>query len=274
MIPFSTFSEQFPGVSSRVVKTTARANPFPRDTRMIHVQTTASGAFNTLNTLHSDNAEFRGYIEDRGLAWAGFEPGETPREFLETRALRSALEKAKAAKARVNTPLTRSAPVAAFVGPAFSVGRLMQGHPKACYTRPRAKLPPKTFTLYSGYSGTVDESTLSPTFASIAKGIMDYTLRGGIATVRIAFIYGFSKPNEGHEGLIFSVDIPASNTALLSGVCSTAFNRGLVIPLAKTLSGMRHDGLPVLRIADGLQIMGKPANDAATVAGLGLTSAP
>jgi hypothetical protein len=274
MLPFSTFAAQFPGVSSRVVKTTTRAKPSPRETRMIHIQTTASGAFDMLNMLLADNAEFREYVNDRDLAWAGFESGETPRQFLADRVLRSALEKAKAAKARVNAPLTRAAPQPAFIGPAFSIGRLLQGHPKACYTRPRAKLPPKSFALYSGYSWTVDESTLAPVFASIAKGITDYTLRGGIATVRLAFIYGFRKPNAGHDGVIFSVDIPASNTALLSGICSTAFGRGLVIPLAKTLSGYRDDSLPVLKIANGLQVIGKPTDDSAMVASLGLTATP
>ncbi len=273
MLPFSAFAAQFPGVSSRVVKTTQSEGPV-RETRMIHVQTTAAGAFDILSAMHADNAEFRGHVRDRDLEWCGFAPGETPREFLETRALRSALEKAKAAKARVNTPLTRSAPVAAFVGPAFSVGRLMQGHPKACYTRPRSKLPPKTFTLYSGYSWTVDESTIAPVFAAIARGITDYTLRGGIANVRLAFIAGFKKPNEGHEGIILSIDIPASNLALLSAICSTAFGRGLVNPLSKTLSGMSDDSLPILRIADGLQVSGKPQQDAAMVAALGLTGAP
>ncbi len=274
MLPFSTFAAQFPGVSSRVVPVISNGKPTTR--KAICIETSAAGAFDMFDKLYRENESFRRHAKSLGGEWSGYASGETPESFISGRCLPSALAAAKAAKARINAPLARSAPVAAFVGPAFSVGRLLQGHPKACYTRPRSKLPPKTFTLNIGYPGHIRQENIDPTFATIAKGITEYTLRGGIATVRLAFPSGLNGPNNGHDAVILFVDVPATNLALLSAVTSLAFERGLNMALGMTLSSLDRDSLRVLHVntPGTLPMLGELDRDAETVAKMGLTGTP
>jgi hypothetical protein len=273
MIPFSVFSKQFPGVSSIVLGCKRRA---PKQEKLIRLHGTPQSLSTVFKTLMANSAEFKGYLSpDRPNSWAGFGPGETPRTLIESGTLPSALAAVKKAAGTLSAPLARSVPQPSFVGPSFSVGRLIQGHPKACYTRPRAKLPPKNIDLYAGYHCGVSAESLSPIFASIARGISDYTLRGGVVTVRLNVLSGFALPNEGHTGLVISVDIPTGNLGALAGVCSVAFDRALNLALAQTLSGQAHDSLPVLTVAEKgkHQITGDPATDRATLAAINISGA-
>lgn len=272
MLSYTALSQQFPGVSSISVLCKRMGGP-PKNTRLIRLHATASGFFEILRTLTKDNREFQKYADlDRSSTWAGFASGETPRKFIEAGFLPSALEAVKKAAGKLSAPLVRAAPQPSYIGAAFNVGRIVQGHPKPCYTRPRAKLPAKTLDFWAGYSAYDKAETLAPVFAAIARSVADYTLQGGVVTVRLNRISGFALPNEGHDGCFFSIDIPIGNLSALSAVCSVTFDRALCLRFAQVLSGKANDSLPVLHVAGKVlhQITGKPAEDRATLKSLSI----
>lgn len=132
-------------------------------------------------------------------------------------------------------------------GGAWNIPAVEAGIPLCARMRHRTKLAPRTITLVETYSASVNQETLSPIFAKLARAINDYTLAGGAVTLRICVI-GFAKSkSNGTVGLINEVRVPCNDLAQVClGLSVTAF-RALGGPLCTAYSESRGDCITIPR---------------------------
>lgn len=219
--------------------------------------------FRWMETL--DARKLRRYLPDSPYHWAGFEK-ESPKTALQARASADAFAALESNKATLHAPLKAPAkPQLSPVGSSFSMGRIMQGHPVACFRRPRTALPPKTINIALSVSAFVDQSAIAASIAKIAAAAWSYHLNGGSVTIKLHYLLAYSKKSpDGASGLISTIIIPIADIASLATGASVQFFRGIAIPAAKCLSGADDDGLPVAdsTIPGVFTLNGKPENDA------------
>jgi hypothetical protein len=146
---------------------------------------------------------------------------------------------------KIRTNLTRAKPELSIVGSAFSVGRVMIGHPKAAFRRPKTRLPAKRVELAISVSGSVDHKDISRSMARIVNAAYRYHEAGGPVTLRVHYLLMFhvNNPETGSKGLVCSLDIPLTSGSLAAFGGSVQFFRAFAIPLAQALSGTAHDSL-------------------------------
>lgn len=172
--------------------------------------------------------------------WLGFGKQEKIAA-LDAGVIDTALEAFQKAQGGLETHFTRAAPVLAPVGTAFSIGRIIQGHPKAALYRPKAKLPAKRIEVCLSVSGSVPADQIAAQMSKIAKAIWQYSMAGGVVEFSVAFLCAFHQnqtwQGQSHTGFLDVLTINPSNAAQYSTAASGQFFRGFYISLAQALSG-------------------------------------
>jgi hypothetical protein len=125
------------------------------------------------------------------------------------------------------------------------------------------KLPPKNLQLTISVSCNVDHADITRATATVARAAWNYLQAGGAVTITVHYAYGFHKPCDGAEGVVFSVQVPLTNSASFASAISAQQFRGAIISLATSLSGLKGDTLPVLRLKmpGALDVTGKLTDD-------------
>jgi len=217
----------------------------------------------------------REYLGQHFTRWAGMENQETLSECLESAFCKTAFEAFEKEKQHIQTPLKHGKNQLSPVGSAFSMGRVMSGHPVASYRRPRVQLPAKVIDCTLSVSACVEHQAVSASMAKITNAAFRYNAAGGPMILRCHYLLIFRSANAetGAQGLVLSVDIPLTNGALASFGGSVQFFRAFAIPLAQALSGYEHDSLQCGQWTKkgALGIHGKANDGASTIEALRIT---
>jgi len=196
------------------------------------------------------NAPLRDYLAKNVGNWAGCLNGETLQGMLDTAHNLTAFKAFEAEKSRIETPYTKAKPQLSPVGAAFSIGRVIQGHPVACYRRPKTRLPAKVVECSISVSAVVDHAQVSASMARIVNAAHHYHVAGGAVKLTVHYLLAFlaKNPETGAQGLVVSLDIPLADSALAAFSASIQFFRIMAIGLAQALSGVKRDSLQVWRL--------------------------
>ena len=180
--------------------------------------------------------------------WSGIR--ESLPGWLESGVFAQAFETFQSAESRMEASrFIMAPPIAAVTGGAWVVPLVLTGVPMSARIRPRAKLPPVNLSLTVCVSAYVKHADISRSTAKIARAAWDYTQAGGAVRLVVNYTYGFTTPAPGGvQGLVCTVEIPLTNQAAFASACSAQQFRGAAICLAQSLSGLREDSLPVVRL--------------------------
>lgn len=216
---------------------------------------TVSQWFEMARVLSEENSpagqRLKREFEGKDGSWSGLGKQRIlgPKGVLETGIIDTAVKAFQDANADIDTHLMRAQPVMAVVGSSFSVGRVMQGHPKAAIYRPRAKLPPKQIQLTINVSCAISAEAIAASMGKIAKACWEYITAGGIVELTVSFIHNFTRPEQFDgkrvDGILDTIKINPSSMAAYASAASGQFYRCLSMALASTLSGDYSDGLPL-----------------------------
>ena len=217
----------------------------PGDKPAFHYKGGLSALMAALRTECETNATLRGYLAKNVGTWAGCCNNETLQGMLDTAHNLTAFKAFEAEKSRIETPYTKAKPQLSPIGSAFSIGRVIQGHPVASYRRPKTKLPPKAVECSISVSAGVDHAKVSASMARIVNAAHHYHVAGGAVKLTVHYLLAFHQknPETGAQGLVVSLDIPVADSALAAFSASVQFFRIMAIGLAQALSGTRGDSL-------------------------------
>lgn len=151
----------------------------------------------------------------------------------------------------------------AVAGGAWIVPLTLAGNPMPARIRERTKLPPKNLELAISVASSVNWRNISRSMAKIARASWDYLQAGGAVRLTIHYCYAFHKPQGEARGVIFSIEVPLTSASAFSSAASAQEFRGASIRMAQSLSGLKGDSLPLIRLLRPglLDITGRVADD-------------
>jgi hypothetical protein len=154
-------------------------------------------------------------------------------------------------------------PKPAVAGGAWIVPLVLTGNPMPARIRTRTKLPPKNLEVVVNVVHFIRWEDITASVARIARACWDYVEAGGAVSLTVHYIYRFTQPQDGHEGLLVSIKVPLTNQAAFASACSAQEFRGLGVSMARALSGYHNDSLPLgTLVRPGLlHVSGRPADD-------------
>ena len=253
---------------TKTIQATTRLEPKGAALKMYHLNTTAQGFIEALQTLRDDPKGGESLRKHQALqdgeSWAGL-TGETTEKILTDGVSRNAHETFKSARGTITATMTHSTPRLSPVGASVSIGRYLSGHPVSCYRRPRAKLPPKDIKLILNASAFMRAEDVAKVLSQIVRAAWEYQLQGGIVNVSITYLHRFSDTDsDGYHGAMATIAIPLRNGASLATLASVQAYRALSMTLASTLSPDRSDSLPLIAWdpAGSYRLTGDPVADA------------
>lgn len=245
-----------------------------RTSHLFHWSGSTADALESARIMQADKSPAgRRYAEfsrqEHRQKWSGL-GAQTADNVIETGLVDAAVETFKTAKASFQPPLIRGGFVQAVQGPAFNIGRIIEGHPLCALNRPRAKLPPLNLNIVLSISWRIAAEEVAASLVQIIRAAWQYKLAGGIVSLTLHYCSGFSAPHLGCSGLLMSIRVPLANQGQLASVCSIQFFRAFYLPFAKALSGKHDDSLPLVQYcpANSYQLTGKRADDALILAAL------
>lgn len=246
------------------------------DKPAFHYKGGLSALMAALRTECETNAPLRDYLATNVGRWAGCCNDETLQGMLDTAHNLTAFKAFEAEKSRIETAYTKSKLQLSPVGAAFSIARVIQGHPVACYRRPKTRLPVKVVECSISVSSEVQHGKVSASMARIVNAAHHYHVAGGPVKLTVHYLLAFNQknPETGAQGLVVSLDIPVADSALAAFSASVQFFRIMAIGLAQALSGTRNDNLQCWKLDKrGLVgIHGMADDGAATLEALKVTS--
>lgn len=222
-------------------------------------------------SMSKTNGKLSRGLSERTGSWSGL-GSETGLDATMAGYSQNALKAFESASAALGPSKARGTPQLSNQGPAFSMARVIQGHPVASFKRPKTKLPPVSLDLtVNAWCGRKPED-IQNALAKIARAVWDYQVAGGPVSLTVHHLYHFTQARDGHWGFMASLKIPLSNGSQFATGASLQMFRGLAMPLASTLSGDPGDGLPLATWDNPktLPISGEPSEDAAILAKLAI----
>ena len=260
--------------SNATVNCQARYTSGGAPTGKNHLMHILNGSPREVLSFIAQNSRAMGKAKTRTDSWAGFHQ-ESPAKAIEALNSKDAHSVFQKNDAELLAPLkARAKPIASPVGASFNMGRILSGHPIACYRRPRVKLPPKTINVCLSVSARINEEQIAKTISKIARAAWEYHLQGGAVKFVMHTLYFYSAPSkDGAKGMLISCDLPIQDVSAIATGASVQFFRGFGIPLAKAYSGAgAEDALwPGDYLIPGmLTLCGDPVKDAKILASLGV----
>lgn len=165
--------------------------------------------------------------------------------------------------------------IPAITGGAWVIPQFLAGNPMCARAKPRARLPHKDFHVSFRADAGINQSDISTTAAALVRGLWNYTLGEGSATLRVTYVFGYGKTApDGAKALLVSLDIPlaSKNSAALG--FSTAMYRSILMSIASRLtSPVDHDVIPHkdgFRPRNTISLSGDSFDDKTTLAALGI----
>ena len=228
---------------------------------VFHSSLTPAEWFNRAKDLMLEGQQFHtGQWEGTGTQNAS--------DMVHTGLINEAVKAFESAVAEIDTHLAHGSPELHAVGSAFSIGRIMSGHPKAAIVRPRTKLPPKSIDLTLNAWAGLKAEDIARSMSKIAKAAWQYISAGGIIELRVSYLHNFTQPQVWngieHWGFLDTLKINPMSMAAFASAASGQMYRALSIPIALKLSGQHHDGLPLGKWCNPAThaIQGNKADDA------------
>lgn len=240
------------------------------DQQCFHFRGTPSDFLNCVKRHTAQNPRLSREIADMGGDWTG---ENAPLKALEQGYSPDALAAFQASSAALSGPLQRGSPLLANQGPAFSIARVIQGHPIACFKRPRVKLPPRNLEFSVNCNGAVTPSDISNPVARIARAAWEYQAAGGPVTVTAHYLYSLKYANGPVTCAIISLALPLANLSQFATGASVQMYRAFAMPLRNvTLAGSYTPSAPLVRWNNPrIQVLtGNPDTDALALKALGV----
>lgn len=136
-------------------------------------------------------------------------------------------------------------PRAAVTGAVWSVPDVMAGVPLSARTRVRSKLAPINLRIAMQYLSGVDNQTIAPLAARLAKAIYAYTLAGGVVSLSVIKFGQFSRPaTDGVTRAFIETKVNTSDRAEIALAFSVTYNRSLGSALLCALSPAQAEIIP------------------------------
>jgi hypothetical protein len=174
---------------------------------------------------------------------------QEPAEFFATGVSTKALKTFKEAQAKMHADtFIPSDPIRTVSGPQWIIPEVLAGTATCGRRRERRKLPPLNLDLGITAMARTDWTAITNSLAPLAHALWGYTLAGGVVNLTVHHCWAFSRKNDGHAGVVFSIKPPLTSMAAFATACSVQALRGGCLVFGQGLTGVApgHDGMPLM----------------------------
>lgn len=173
---------------------------------------------------------------DRETHWSAIT--EPMADFLASGVSKDAHREFSAAVARLHADRLTPGRVRPMVaGGAWVVPLVLASNPLPSRIRERTKLPPVRLDIGVSVMAMTDWKDITASLAPLAHAAWEYIQQGGSVDLTTHYTMAFSAPQDGHQGLVFSVKAPLTSQAGFATAVSVQTHRCLALRIGQALSG-------------------------------------